>query len=145
MASQNLGHGPRGMYPLSLLLNPIAVPSFLLAGPRACRGWKRRPRMRAAVVPAPNGKWEIRDVPDPKPGPKQVLIKLRASGICYTDVHQTQGALPGNFPRILGHEPVGEILAVGAGVTSRKVRDRVGVPWLQASCERCEWCSRGKP
>jgi alcohol dehydrogenase len=101
--------------------------------------------MKAAVVPAPNGKWEIRDVPEPKPGPNQVLIKLRASGICYTDVHQTQGALPGNFPRILGHEPVGEILAVGAGVTSRKVGDRVGVPWLQASCGRCEWCSRGKP
>ena len=49
------------------------------------------------------------------------------------------------FPRTIGHEPVGEIVALGEGVTSRKVGDRVGVPWIQASCGRCEWCLRGKP
>ena len=101
--------------------------------------------MKAAVVPAQHSKWEIREVPRPEPGPSQVLIKIRASGICYTDVHQTEGALPGTFPRILGHEPVGEIVAIGSGVTTRKVGDRVGVPWLQASCGRCEWCRRNKP
>src|SRR5216683_6553020 len=94
--------------------------------------------MRAAVVPAAQSKWEIREVPKPEPGPNQVLIKIRASGICYTDVHQTEGSLPGAFPRILGHEPVGEVVAVGPGVTTRKVGDRVGVPWMQkigrASC-----------
>jgi alcohol dehydrogenase len=65
--------------------------------------------------------------------------------MCYTDVHQTRGELPGQFPRTLGHEPVGEIVAVGAGVATRKVGDRVGVPWVQSSCGRCEWCLRGKP
>src|SRR3989454_576370 len=97
------------------------------------------------VVPAMHSKWEIREVPRPEPGPNQVLIKIRASGICYTDVHQTGGALPGAFPRILGHEPVGEIVAIGLGVTTRKVGDRVGVPWIQTTCGRCEWCKRGKP
>lgn len=101
--------------------------------------------MKAAVVPKQNAKWEIHDVPTPKPGPNQALIKIEASGICYTDVHQTQGHLPGKFPRTLGHEPVGVIVEVGEGVTSRRIGDRVGVPWVQAGCGRCEWCLRGKP
>ena len=100
--------------------------------------------MRAAVVPAVNGPWEIREVPKPEPGPGEVLVKMHASGVCFTDVHETMGHLPGAFPRILGHEPVGEIVAVGAGVTTRKVGDRVGVAWVQATDGRCEWCARGK-
>jgi len=103
--------------------------------------------MRAAVVPKIGGKWEVREVPTPEPSANQVLIKIRASGLCYTDVHITEGHLPIpiEFPRTIGHEPVGEIVALGEGVTSRKVGDRVGVPWIQASCGRCEWCLRGKP
>lgn len=100
--------------------------------------------MQAAVVTAINGPWEIKDVPRPELGANQILVRMHASGICYTDVHQTLGHIPGTFPRILGHEPVGEVVAVAAGVTSRKVGDRVGVPWIQASCGRCEWCARGR-
>lgn len=101
--------------------------------------------MRAAVAPAPNRAWEIRDLPDPQPGPNQVVIRIHASGLCYTDVHQTKGELPGPLPRTLGHEPAGEIVAVGPGVRTRKVGDRVGVPWTQSTCGRCEWCLRGRP
>ena len=100
--------------------------------------------MKAAVVPAANAAWQIRDVPTPEPQAGQVLIRIHASGICYTDVHQTRGELPGPFPRVLGHEPVGEVAGVGSGVRTRKTGDRVGVPWFQASCGRCEWCRRGK-
>jgi len=100
--------------------------------------------MQAAVVPAVSSSWQIRDVPKPDPGPNQVLVKMHASGICYTDVHQTLGHLPGPFPRILGHEPVGEIVAVAADVTTRKVGDRVGSAWIQSTCGRCEWCLRGR-
>jgi alcohol dehydrogenase len=101
--------------------------------------------MKAAVVSAINAKWAVQEVPDLEPGSDQVLIKIHASGLCYTDVHQTKGELPGTFPRVLGHEPVGEIVAVGSGVTIRTVGDRVGVPWLQTACGRCEWCLRGRP
>src|SRR6516162_9384904 len=101
--------------------------------------------MKAAVVPAVKAKWEVKEVPAPKPEANQVLIKIHASGLCYTDVHITQGELPTQFPRTLGHEPVGEIVALGPGVRTRHVGDRVGVPWIQASCGRCEWCLRNKP
>src|SRR5215472_10374684 len=101
--------------------------------------------MKAAVVPAVKANWQVKEVPTPKPEANQVLIKIHASGICYTDVHITQGEIPTQFPRTLGHEPAGEIVAVGVGVRTRRVGDRVGVPWVQASCGRCEWCQRGKP
>jgi alcohol dehydrogenase len=100
--------------------------------------------MKAAVVPAVSAAWEIKDVPQPQPGPNQVLVKMHASGICYTDVHLTLGHFPGAFPKILGHEPVGEIVAVAPGVTTRKVGDRVGSAWVQSTCGRCEWCRRGR-
>jgi len=100
--------------------------------------------MKAAIVPEVHAKWQLKDVPTPKPAPDQVLIKMHASGICYTDVHLTEGILPARFPNTLGHEPVGEIVELGQNVTTRKVGDRVGVPWTQHTCGRCEWCQRGK-
>ena len=100
--------------------------------------------MKAAVVPAVSSSWQIKDVPQPQPKSGEVLVKMRASGICYTDVHQTLGHLPGEFPRILGHEPVGEIVAVAPDVITRKVGDRVGSAWIQSTCGRCEWCQRGR-
>jgi alcohol dehydrogenase len=100
--------------------------------------------MLASVVPSVNGKWEVKEVATPRPAVNQVLIKMHASGICYTDVHATHGALGVKFPYTIGHEPAGEIVELGEGVTIRKVGDRVGVPWFQSTCGRCEWCQRGK-
>jgi D-arabinose 1-dehydrogenase-like Zn-dependent alcohol dehydrogenase len=68
--------------------------------------------VKAAVVPTVSSSWQIQDVPQPQPGPNQVRVKMHASGICYTDVHEALGDIPGEFPRILGHEPVGEIVLV---------------------------------
>ena len=82
--------------------------------------------MKAAVVPAVSSSWQIKDVPQPQPGPNQVLVKMHASGICYTDVHLTLGHFPGQFPRILGHEPVGEIVAVGDAARIRPALDKLG-------------------
>lgn len=101
--------------------------------------------MRAAVVSNVRGKWEVKEVPTPEPGSNQVLMKIRASGLCYTDVYTTNGMLPTQFPRTLGREAVGEIVAVGSGVTTRQVGERVGVMSFQTSCGNCEWCMRGKP
>ena len=100
--------------------------------------------MLSSVIPSVDAKWEVKEVPTPQAGTNQVLIKIHASGICYTDVHITRGRLGVKFPYTIGHEPAGEIVALGEGVTTRKVGDRVGVPWLQSTCGRCEWCQRGK-
>ena len=56
---------------------------------------------------------------------------MHASGICYTDVHMTEGVLPASFPNTMGHEHVGEIEELGQNVTTRKIGDRIGVPWVQ--------------
>ena len=70
--------------------------------------------MKAAVVPKIGGKWEVKVVPTPHPATNQVLIKMHASGLCYTDVHITEGHVPIEaFPRTIGHEPAGEIVEVG--------------------------------
>ena len=88
--------------------------------------------MKAAVVPAVSSSWQIKDVPQPQPGPNQVLVKMHASGICYTDVHLTLGHFPGPpFPRILGHEPVGEIVAVAPDAITRNAADRAGAPMIK--------------
>lgn len=103
--------------------------------------------MKAAVIPEVNGTWELRDVPDPRPGPGEVLIRVRACGVCFNDVLATRGAIPfpAFSPAIPGHEPVGEIVQTGPGVSSRQVGDLVGVTWVQAGCGRCDYCRRGLP
>lgn len=101
--------------------------------------------MKAAVVTRINAPWEVKAVPMPRPSATQVLIRIRASGLCYTDVHLSQGGLFDlQTPSVLGHEPVGEIVEIGTAVRSRKIGDRVGTNSLQSGCGRCEWCSRGK-
>jgi alcohol dehydrogenase len=90
--------------------------------------------MLCSVIPSENAKWEVKEVPIPQPGINQLLIKIHASGICYTDVHVTKGGLGVKFPYTTGYEPAGEIVALGEAVTTRNVGDRVGVLWLQSTC-----------
>ncbi len=100
--------------------------------------------MLAAVLPAPNGTFELRHVPIVEPGPGQALLRIRASGICGTDIHIRRGTMGIPLPAVLGHEPVGVVEAVGPMVTNVSVGDRVGVPWVQAGCQTCASCRRGK-
>jgi len=99
--------------------------------------------MRAAVVTEFNKPWEIKDLPDPRPGPGQVVVRIRASGMCASDITAHQGYLPVRTPFVAGHEPAGEIAEIGPGVTDLKVRDRVGVSWHQKGCGRCDACQAG--
>lgn len=101
--------------------------------------------MKAAVVPALGAPLEIREVPVPQAGPGQVLIRVRASGVCHTDLHAAEGDWPVKPapPFIPGHEGVGEVAALGAGVTHLKEGDRVGAPWLHTACGRCVHCVGG--
>lgn len=100
--------------------------------------------MRAAILNAINQPWSLATVPDPKPAAGQVLIRMRASGMCGTDVHVHHGHIPVTLPKILGHEPVGEITALGAGVMGFQAGDRVGVSWHQRGCGRCRSCQEGR-
>ncbi|GGT07082.1 alcohol dehydrogenase catalytic domain-containing protein [Streptomyces chromofuscus] len=97
--------------------------------------------MKAAVVSEVNAPWVLQDVPKPEAGAHQVLVKIHACGVCYTDALLAQGTLKmREFPMVLGHEGVGEVVAVGDGVTSRKIGDRVGLPITQRACGRCDFC-----
>lgn len=81
-------------------------------------------------------------IPDASPG--QVLLKVRACGVCRTDLHVVDGELPDiRLPIVPGHEIVGEVVACGAGV-ELPVGARLGVPWLGFTCGQCEFCRRGE-
>ncbi|HVQ89929.1 MAG TPA: zinc-dependent alcohol dehydrogenase [Mycobacteriales bacterium] len=101
--------------------------------------------MRAAVVPALGAPLEIRDLPVPEPGPGQVLVRIEASGICHTDVHAARGDWPvtPTPPFVPGHEGVGRVAGLGAGVTGLSEGDRVALPWLGSACGRCRYCVSG--
>lgn len=101
--------------------------------------------MRAAVITRVDSPWELREVPDPTPGPGQVVLRVHASGMCFSDVLVHHGLWPVPLPVVAGHEPVGEIAALGPGVTRLRVGDRVGVSWLQKGEGRCTECQSGRP
>jgi alcohol dehydrogenase, propanol-preferring len=77
--------------------------------------------------------------------PGHILLRVAACGICRTDLHVIDGDLPNPKPHVIpGHEIIGRVVALGAGVGGFKIGDRVGVPWLGATCGRCEFCRRGQ-
>ncbi|MFN4174190.1 MAG: alcohol dehydrogenase catalytic domain-containing protein [Parachlamydiaceae bacterium] len=100
--------------------------------------------MKAAVCEKINAPWVLKELPDPEPKAGQVVIKIQAAGLCGTDIHLKHGLLPVKLPLVPGHEPVGEVVKVGPGVTSIKVGDRVGVSWNQKGCGRCLFCQEEK-
>jgi len=81
----------------------------------------------------------------PRPGPGQVLIKIKACGVCRTDLHIVDGELAHpKLPLVPGHEIVGEVAMLGPGVEGLAQGARVGVPWLGGACGRCSFCARGR-
>ena len=101
--------------------------------------------MKAAVARAFGPPLAIEEVAVPRPGPGELLVKIEACGVCHTDLHAVEGDWPvkPNPPFIPGHEGVGHVVAVGAGVTHVKEGDRVGIPWLYSACGHCEHCLGG--
>ena len=98
--------------------------------------------MRAMVLRAAGTPLEQAELPDPQPGTGQALVRVRACGVCRTDLHVLDGELPRpKLPLVLGHEIVGEV------VSSRgrfEPGDRVGVPWLGWTCGKCAYCLTGR-
>jgi propanol-preferring alcohol dehydrogenase len=101
--------------------------------------------MKAAVVRAFKEPLVIQEVPIPALDAGQILVKITASGVCHTDLHAAEGDWPvkPKPPFIPGHEGVGHVAAVGAGVSHVKEGDRVGVPWLYTACGHCRHCLGG--
>ncbi len=99
--------------------------------------------MLAALFEHAGQPLRVMNVARPVPGPGEILVRLEASGICHTDVHIWQGHLrpaSGQPTRILGHEGVGRVEEVGAGVADWHPGDRAGVAWLHDTCGHCDEC-----
>jgi propanol-preferring alcohol dehydrogenase len=98
--------------------------------------------MRAMVLARVGGALRATEIARPSPGPGQVLIRVRACGICRTDLHVLDGDLRRpKLPLVLGHQIVGSVEAVGDGVEGLPVGRRVGVPWLGWTCGECRYCT----
>ncbi len=109
--------------------------------------------MRAMVLsepgPVEDGRLELRELPDPAPGPGEVLLEVRANGVCRTDLHVVEGDLTETkLPLVPGHQIVGVVRELGEGAAEASggalaVGARVGVPWLGWSCGECRFCLAG--
>ena len=101
--------------------------------------------MRAMVFDGENPRLREAELPDLAPGEGELLLDVRACGVCRTDLHVVDGDLEHpKKPVIPGHEIVGTVAALGAGVTGFATGDRVGVPWLGHTCGHCRFCADGR-
>jgi len=100
---------------------------------------------KAVILPGPNSPFKLTDVELKSPPANQILVKVKACGVCFSDVAVAKGEFgPNVFPRVPGHEIVGDIVAVGSGVTQFKEGDRVGGPWHGGHDGHCRQCQRGQ-
>jgi len=97
------------------------------------------------LLRAPGTALALAELPDPVAGPGEVLVRVRACGVCRTDLHVVDGEIPdAHSPIVPGHEIVGTVAATGPGVTGFAPGDRVGVPWLARTCGTCAYCRSGR-
>ncbi len=100
--------------------------------------------MHAMVLDAPRMPLMMRERPLPRAGAGEILVAVTACGVCRTDLHVIDGELEHpKLPIVLGHEIVGRVAAMGAGVSGFALGERVGVPWLGATCGTCPYCRAG--
>ncbi|MFB0835012.1 zinc-dependent alcohol dehydrogenase family protein [Arthrobacter halodurans] len=100
--------------------------------------WVERPG------PIDGGPLRFGERPDPRPGAGEVLVAVRACGVCRTDLHLAEGDLPPRRPRTVpGHEVVGDVVELGEGCRRFRAGERIGIPWLRRTCGACRFCARG--
>jgi propanol-preferring alcohol dehydrogenase len=101
--------------------------------------------MLAMLLDAPGRDLRRASATVPQAGPGQGLLRVRACGVCRTDLHVADGELPDpKLPLVLGHEIVGEVVECGPGTDGPALGDRVGVPWLAWTCGVCRYCRAGR-
>jgi propanol-preferring alcohol dehydrogenase len=100
--------------------------------------------MHAMVLSAPGEALQLQERADPLPGDGEIRVRVSACGVCRTDLHVVDGELPAiKYPVIPGHEIVGRVELLGRNVTTHRVGDRVGIPWLGYTCGVCRFCKSG--
>ena len=101
--------------------------------------------MRAMRLHASRSRLELEDESSPAPGPGEIMLKVKACGVCRTDLHIVDGELEGGrLPIVPGHEIVGTVVGRGEGARRFSEGERVGVPWLGWTCGRCDYCRAGR-
>jgi len=101
--------------------------------------------MHAVLFDRPGAALRVTELPDPEPGPGELLLEVRACGVCRTDLHVFDGELDEpKLPLVLGHEIVGSVVGHGAGSPRFPLGSRVGVPWLAWTCGECVQCRAGR-
>ena len=83
------------------------------------------------------------DLPVPVPGPKEILVRVSACGVCHTELDEIEGRLKPNLPIILGHEIVGRVERLGSEANRFELGDRVGIAWIHSACGKCHFCQEG--
>ena len=95
--------------------------------------------------PAEENPLSLEDLPIPSPAEGEIRLKVRACGVCHTDLHIVEGDLDlPHLPIVPGHQIVATVDSLGKGVTQFRVGERVGVPWLYDACGRCHYCRSGR-
>ena len=101
-------------------------------------------QVTGVIASAKGAAVELKDILVPDPGPGEVLVRVKACGVCHTDLHYREGAINDDFPFLLGHEASGTVEAVGDGVDNVATGDFVVIAW-RAPCGTCRSCLRGRP
>ena len=101
-------------------------------------------QVTGVIASAKGAAVELRDILVPDPGPGEVLVRIKACGVCHTDLHYREGAINDEFPFLLGHEASGTVEAIGDGVDNVAPGDFVVLAW-RAPCGTCRSCQRGRP
>jgi len=85
----------------------------------------------------------MENLPDPVPGPGEILVKVSVCGVCHTELDEIEGRLQPKLPVVLGHQVVGKVAALGSGAKRFQLGDRVGIAWIYSACGKCRFCRRG--
>src|SRR4030042_1683766 len=95
------------------------------------------------ISPVEREPLRIEDLPDPVPGPGEILVKVSVCGVCHTELDEIEGRLQSKLPVVLGHQVVGKVAALGSGAKRFQLGDRVGIAWIYSACGKCRFCQRG--
>lgn len=97
---------------------------------------------KAIIFETSGGELKYADIAVPKPKPNEILINVKFSGVCHTDLHAWKGdwPLPTKLPLVGGHEGAGEVVAIGENVQGWEIGDLAGIKWINGTCLNCEFC-----